>query len=76
MMVDGIPCSQRGSVDDIVASGGILARGQSVRHVGMFFGTRLAFHFSEISLGMSLGRHGQVDGICGLVWGCQTHKEE
>jgi hypothetical protein len=75
MMVDGIPPSLRGSVF-FVALGGIPTRGQGVRHVGIFVGTILSFHFSEISLGMRLGPHGKVDGICGLVMGCHTHKEE
>jgi hypothetical protein len=76
MMEDGIPPSLRGSVEAFVASGGIPTRGQGVRHVGIFVGTRLAFRFSEIGLGMRLGPHGQVDGLCGLVLGFHTHKEE
>jgi len=66
----------RGSVDDIVSFGGIPTRGQEVRNVGIFVGTILAFHFSEIGLEMRLGPHGKVDGIFGLVWGSHTHKEE
>jgi hypothetical protein len=73
MMVDGIPPSLRGSVNDIVASGGIPTRGQGVRHVGIFVGTNLAFPFSEIGLGMRIGPHGQVDGFCGLVLEFHTH---
>jgi hypothetical protein len=61
---------------DFVASRGIPTRGQGARHVGIFVGTSLAFRFSEIGLGMRLGPHGQVDGLCGLVWGCHTHKED
>jgi hypothetical protein len=36
----------------------------------------LTFIFSEIGLEMRLGPHGKVDGICGFVWGCHTHKED
>jgi hypothetical protein len=28
------------------------------------------------TLEMRLGPHGKVDGLCGLVMGCHTHKEE
>jgi hypothetical protein len=60
-----------------VASGGIIpTRGQGARHVGIFVGTSFDFHFSEIGLEMRLGPHGKVDGICGFVWGCHTHKED
>jgi hypothetical protein len=80
MMEDGIPPSQRGSVDVFVASGGIPTRGCGDEHVGIFVGTRLHFHFSENALGMKLGLHGLGDGLgdglCGLVLGCHTHKEE
>jgi hypothetical protein len=76
MMVDGIPPSLRGSVNDIVASRGIPTKGHGVRNVGIFVGTRSTFLFSEIDLGMRLGPHGQVDGLCGLVLGFYTHKEE
>jgi hypothetical protein len=62
--------------DDTVASGGIPTRGQGVQNVGIVVGTRLAFRFSEIDLGMRLGPHGKVDWLCGLVWGCHTHKED
>jgi hypothetical protein len=48
MMVDWIPPSLRGSVDDIVASRGIPTKGQGVRHVRIFVGTDLSFCFSEI----------------------------
>jgi hypothetical protein len=41
-----------------------------------FVGTSFDFRLSEISLKMRLGPHGQVYGICGLVWGCYTHKED
>jgi hypothetical protein len=61
---------------DFVASGGIPTRGRGVRHVGIFVGTRLVFRFSEIGLGMRLGPHGQVDGLCGLMLGFHTYKEE
>jgi hypothetical protein len=44
--------------------------------VGIFVGTRPTFHFNEIDLGMRLGNHGHVDGLCGLVMGCHTHKDE
>jgi hypothetical protein len=57
---------------DFVASGGIPTRGQGVRHVGIFIGTRLAFQFGEIPLGFELGLHGFGDG---LVSGIHTHKE-
>jgi hypothetical protein len=76
MMVDGIPPSLRGSVDDIVALICIPIRGQGVRNVGIFVDTSLSFCFSEISPKMRLGPHGKVDGICGLVWWCHTHKED
>jgi hypothetical protein len=76
MLEDGIPPSLRGSVDAFVASGGIPTRGHGVRHVGIFVGTRLHFRFSENALGMKLGLHGLGDGLCGLVLGCHTHKEE
>jgi hypothetical protein len=59
-----------------VASRGIPTRGQGARHVGIFVSTSFAFCFSEIGLRMRLGSHGQVDGLCGLVIGCHTHKEE
>jgi hypothetical protein len=59
-----------------VASGGIPTRGHGARHVGIFVGTKSTFHFSEIGLGMRLGPHGQVDGLCGFVLGFHTHKEE
>jgi hypothetical protein len=52
-----------------VASGGIPTRGRGVRHVGIFVGTRLAFRFSEIGLGLRLGPHGQDDGFMGLCGG-------
>jgi hypothetical protein len=45
-------------------------------HVGIFIGTILAFNLSEIGPGMRSGPQGKVDGICGLVMGCHTHKEE
>jgi hypothetical protein len=76
MMEDGIPPSLRGNVDVFVASGGIPTRGRGVGHVGIFFGTRLHFRFSENALGMKLGLHGLGHGLCGLVLGCHTHKEE
>jgi hypothetical protein len=45
-------------VDDIVASEGIPTRAHGVRHVGIFVGTKSAFHFNEINLGMRLlGTH-------------------
>jgi hypothetical protein len=44
--------------------------------VGIFVGTSFDFRFSEINLEMRLGPHGKVDGICGFVWGCHTHKED
>jgi hypothetical protein len=61
---------------DFVALIGIPTRGQGVRHMGIFVSTRLSFHLSKIGLGMRLGPHEKVDGICGLVMGCHTHKEE
>ena len=75
MMEDGILPSLRGSFD-FVASRGIPTRGQGVRHVGIFVGTKSTFHFSEIDIRMRLGPLAKVDGLCGLVWGCHTHKEE
>jgi hypothetical protein len=63
------------SVDDIVASRGIATRGQGVRHVGIFVGTRLAFCFSEIGLGIRLGPHGKNDELCGLLWGATPTKK-
>ena len=59
-----------------VASRGIPTRGQGVMHVGIFVGISLAFRFSEIGLEMGLGPPEQVDGLCGFVWGCHTHKED
>jgi hypothetical protein len=59
-----------------VALGGIPTRGHGVRHVGIFVGTISTFHFNENGLGMRLGPHGQVDGLCGLVLRFHTHKEE
>jgi hypothetical protein len=59
-----------------VASQGIPTRGHGIRHVGIFVGTRLLFCFSENALGMRLGPHGLGDGLCGLVLGFHTHKEE
>ena len=76
MMVDGILPSLRGSVDDIVALICIPIRGQGVMHVGIFIETTLAFCFSEISPKMRLRPHGKVDGICGLISWCHTHKED
>jgi hypothetical protein len=60
----------------IVALTGIPTRGQGVRHVEIFIGTILASNFNEIDPGMRLGPHRKVDGICGLVMGCHTQKEE
>jgi hypothetical protein len=60
----------------IVVSGDIPTKGQGVKHVGIFIGTKLALCFNEIVLEMRLGPHGKVDGFCGLVMGCHTHKEE
>jgi hypothetical protein len=61
---------------DFVSSGCIPIRGRGVRHVEIFVGTISTFYFSEIGLGMRLGPHGQADGLCGLVLGFHTHKEE
>jgi hypothetical protein len=44
--------------------------------VGIFIGTSLAFCFSENTVGMRLGPHGKSDGLCGLVLGFHTNKEE
>jgi hypothetical protein len=44
--------------------------------VEIFIGTKLDFCFSEINLGMRSGPYGKVDGLCGLVMGCHTHKED
>jgi hypothetical protein len=52
-------------VDAFVALGDIPTRDQGVKQVGIFVGTKLAFCFGEIGLGMRLGPHGQVDGLCG-----------
>jgi hypothetical protein len=59
-----------------VASGGISTKGQGVKHVGIFVGTKSTFHFCEIGPRMRLGTRGQVDGPCGLVMGRHTHTEE
>ena len=59
---------------DFVAQGGIPTRGQGVKHVGIFLGTKLAFFFSENLLGFEW-IHGFGDGICGLVSGLHTHKK-
>jgi hypothetical protein len=59
-----------------VASGGIPTRGHGVKHVGIFIGTRSSFIFSENSLGVRIGSHGKVDGLCGFVLEFHTHKEE
>jgi hypothetical protein len=64
MLEDGIPSSLRGSVEAFVASGGIPIRGHGARHVGIFVGTISTFRFNEIGLGMRLGPHGKVDGVC------------
>jgi hypothetical protein len=63
-------------VEAFVASGGISTKGHGVRHVGIFIDTRLHLSFSKNTLGMRLGLHGFVDGLCGLVLGCHFHKEE
>jgi len=60
----------------VVASIGIPIRGQDDMHVVIFIGTILVFSFGEISLGMELGIHGQLDGLCGLSWGVTPTKEE
>jgi hypothetical protein len=60
----------------VVASRGIPTRGQGVKHLVIFVGTRLAFGLSEINLEMRLGTHGQFYGLYGLVIGCHAHKEE
>jgi hypothetical protein len=59
-----------------VASGGIPTSGLGVGHVGIFVGTTLDFCLVKTPLDWSLGLHGLVDGIWGLVLGCHTHKEE
>ena len=61
---------------DFVASGNIPTRGHGVRHVGIFVGTKLHFHFRENALGFVLGFHGFGNGLCGLVQGLHIHKEE
>ena len=71
-----MPPSLRGSVDAFVSMGGIPTRGHGVRHVGIFVGTKLHLRFSENALGMRLGPHGLVDGLCGLVLGFHNHKKE
>jgi hypothetical protein len=71
-----MPPSLRGSVDAFVASRGIPTRGHGVRHVGIFVGTRLHLRFSENTFRMRLGPHGLGDGLCVLVLGFHTHKEE
>jgi hypothetical protein len=53
----------------------IPTRGKGVRHVGIFVGIILAFRFGENPLGFGWGLHGFGDGICGLVLGIHTHKE-
>jgi hypothetical protein len=76
MMMDGIHFSLRGIVGDIVALEGIPTRGQSIKNVRIFFGTILAFYFSEIILELRVGPHGKVDRIYGLVLGFHMHKED
>jgi hypothetical protein len=49
---------------------------QGVIHVGIFIGTILSFRFNEIFLRMRLGPHGKVYGLCWIVMGCHTHKDE
>jgi hypothetical protein len=63
-------------VEAFVVSGGIPTRGHGVRHVGIFVGTRLHLRFSENTLGIRLGPHGLGDGLCGVLLGFHTHKEE
>jgi hypothetical protein len=75
MMVDGIPPSLRGSVD-FCSFGRYSHKRPRCQACGNFVGTSLAFRFSEIGPRMRLGPHGQGDGLCGLVWGCHTHKED
>jgi hypothetical protein len=58
----------------VVSLGGIPTRGQGVRHVEIFVGTKLSFHFNEIGLGMRLGPHGKVDGLYGL-WNGVSHPQ-
>jgi hypothetical protein len=76
MMVDGIPPLLRGIFDDIVSSRGIPKRGKGVKDMGIFVGTNLSICLSEIRPKMRLGPRGKVDGICGFVWGCYTHKDD
>jgi len=61
---------------DFGASGGISTRGRGVKNVGILVGTRSSFCFSEIKLGMRSSPYGKFDGLCGLVLGFHTHKEE
>jgi hypothetical protein len=61
------------TVVDFVALGGIPTRGQGARHVGIFVGTSLAFHFSEIALGLKLRFNGLDDWLRGFVMGLHTH---
>jgi hypothetical protein len=59
-----------------VALGGIPTSIHGFRHVGIFFGTISQFVLSENTLGVELGIHGFGDGLCGIVLGFHTHKEE
>jgi hypothetical protein len=54
-------------VDASVALGGIPTSSHGVRHVGIFVGIILHFHFSENTFLFVLGLHGFGDGICGLM---------
>jgi hypothetical protein len=56
-------------VDVFVASGGIPTSGLGVRHVGIFVGTTLHFHFGENPLDLSWGFMGLLMGFVGLCWG-------
>jgi len=72
-----MPCEMKNIyVNVFVASGGISISGLGVGHVGIFVGTGLHFRFGKNSFGFVLGLHGFDDGICGLVLGLHTHKEE
>jgi hypothetical protein len=43
---------------------------------GNFRWHQITLSFQVKTLGMRLGPHGLVDGLCGLVLGFHTHKEE
>jgi hypothetical protein len=59
----------------LVASGRYSHMNLGVGNVGIVMGTTSNFLFGENPLGFEWGIHGLGDGICGLVLGLHTHKE-